>query len=115
MFRIQTNKLNRIQRVGATYAIKAISLHFGADLMAKVPILWGIMSNMANLVPQENSVARDIPVDMAAVSELITCLQLLEVVAPYVHVSLQGHLFALLPPMTSLLRHPVKAVSIRQA
>lgn len=79
--------------------------------MTKVPILWCMMSNMANLVPQENAVARDIPVDMAAVSELITCLQLLEVVAPYVHESLQGQLLTLLPPLTSLLRHPVKAVS----
>lgn len=81
--------------------------------MDKVPILWYIMSNMDNLVPQDNAVARDIPVDMAAVSELITCLQLLEVVAPYVHVSLQEQLLTLLPPLTSLLRHPVKAVSFR--
>lgn len=105
-----TNKNNRIQRMGAAFAIKAICEHFGSDLFTKLPIFGQIMDNTKNLVQDEATLLQMKCVDFAAAHELITCLQLVEIMSPYIHESIIARLFDLLPHLTQLLRHPLKAI-----
>lgn len=105
-----TNKNNRIQRMGAAFAIKAICEHFGADLFTKLPVFGQIIDNTKNLVQDEATLLQMKSVDYTAAHELITCLQLVEVMSPHIHESIVKRLFNLLPHLTQLLRHPLKAI-----
>lgn len=105
-----TNKTNRIQRIGAAFAIKAICEHFRADLFAKLPIFGQIVDNTKNLVQDETTLLQMKCVNHTAAQELITCLQLIEVMSPHIHESVVCRLFDLLPHLTQLLRHPLKAI-----
>lgn len=48
--------------------------------------------------------------DIDKCNELITHLQLIEVITPYLHTDNHEKIFSLLPHLTILLRHPQKAV-----
>lgn len=107
----QSKKFNRIQRIGASYGIKAMCLHFGADLPSKVPVIWNSMLSLktrANDDTIAHLYAGNIVADQA--NELITVLQLIETATPHIHVSLHASLFAMMPHLSSLLKHPLKAV-----
>lgn len=68
------------------------------------------MDNTKNLVQDEGTLLQIKSVDYPAAHELITCLQLLEVMSPYVDGGIVGRLFDLLPHLMQLLRHPLKAI-----
>lgn len=109
---MQNRKLNRIQRTGASYAVKAICLHFGLNLVTKVPVFWNQIESLKGTVTEEwikRLYAAPIEIDKA--NELITAMQLIEVATPCIHSSLHSRLFSLLPHMSILLKHPLKAVS----
>lgn len=104
------NKNNRIQRIGAAYAIKAICEHFKQDLFAKLPVFGQILDNFNKLVQGEASPLPIYCVDYTIGNELITCLQLVEVMSQHVHKEVYSRLFQLLPHLMQLLRHPLKAI-----
>lgn len=104
------NKNNRIQRTGAAFAIKAICEHFGAELFIKLPVFGQIVDNTKKLVQDEATLLQKKHVDFVAAHELITCLQLVETMSPYIHESIMDRLMDLLPHLTQLLRHPLKAI-----
>lgn len=110
----QSKRQNRTQRIGATFALKAICLNFGARLMEKVPVFSNILETFKLIVNddlvdplQQNGIGGDVD----KCNELITHLQLIEVITPYLHVDDHEKIFSLLPHLTILLRHPLKAVS----
>lgn len=86
-------------------------LHFGADLPTKVPVIWNSIESLKTRANDDTIgqlYAGNINADQA--NELITVLQLIETATPHLHVSLHVNLFAMLPHMSSLLKHPLKAV-----
>lgn len=111
----QCREQNRIQRIGAQFAIQAICTYFGADLPEKVPIFWTIINNTIQIteddIRQMYSIGHDMkPVNFDDANELITCLQLIECAAAAVHPLLIHNLLELLPKLNLLLKHPLKAV-----
>lgn len=108
--KIASTKNNRIQRIGATFAIKAICVKFAADLKTKIPTLWSIADKIQHLVPDEINLLQMKRIDYTVANELVTCLQLIEIMSPHVHKDLHSSLFNLLPHLTMLLRHPLKAI-----
>lgn len=109
---LQSKRQNRTQRIGATFAIKAICVHFGASLMEKVPVFLNLLEALKLLVNDDlvNPVNQNVG-DVEKSNELITYLQLIEVIAPHLHSDHHAKLFSLLPHLIILLRHPLKAVS----
>lgn len=106
---LQGKKYNRIQRLGATYAIKAICIHFGNRINEKVPIIWTITNKIADATNTDQMYTLPIAVESSA--DLITALQLIEIVAPHCDKSVYNQLFDFLPKLLELLRHPLKSVS----
>lgn len=80
--------------------------------MEKVPVFSNLLEALKLLV--DDDLVNPLNHDVANVdrgNELITHLQLIEVITPYLHTSIhQEKLFSLLPHLTVLLRHPLKAV-----
>uniref|UniRef100_A0A182SC65 Mot1 central domain-containing protein n=1 Tax=Anopheles maculatus TaxID=74869 RepID=A0A182SC65_9DIPT len=102
----------RTQRLGATAAITTICAQFGSQLPQKLPILWQLLLDKIQYRVDEPYIDR-IALDVIAQDEtndFMTSLQLLEVSAPYLNVSLHKQLFELLPKLCLLLRHPLKGV-----
>lgn len=106
-------KQNLIQRKGAAFALGQICSYFKEDLPNKLPIMWELLFNfieskvtidyidsLYNIIcPEEDT------------NSLINSLQLLEIVATFIHVSLHDKLFSITHKLTLLVRHPLKAVS----
>lgn len=109
---MQSKRHSRTQRIGATFAIKAICLHFGARLMDKVPVFSNLLEALKASVNEDlvNPMHPNVS-NVDECNKLITHLQLIEVIAPYLHNEHHERLFSLLPHLTVLLRHPQKAVS----
>ncbi|KAJ6635131.1 TATA-binding protein-associated factor [Pseudolycoriella hygida] len=106
-----TKRQNRTQRIGATLAIKAICLHFGARLLEKVPVFSSLLDALKLLVNDDLVNPLNLnSINIDKCNELITYLQLIEVVAPHIHNIHHEKLFSLLPQLTILLRHPMKAI-----
>ncbi|EAA01172.6 TATA-binding protein-associated factor 172 [Anopheles arabiensis] len=102
----------RTQRLGATAAITTICAQFGAQLPAKLPILWQLLlDKLQSRVdePYVERLAQDV-IAQDETNDFMTALQLLEVAAPYLHAALHRELFELLPKLCLLLRHPLKGV-----
>ncbi|XP_035893107.1 LOW QUALITY PROTEIN: TATA-binding protein-associated factor 172-like [Anopheles stephensi] len=102
----------RTQRLGATAAITTICAQFGSQLPDKLPILWQLLLDKIQSRVDEPYIDR-LSLDVIAQDEtndFMTSLQLLEVSAPFLHVSLHKQLFELLPKLCLLLRHPLKGV-----
>ncbi|XP_050067911.1 TATA-binding protein-associated factor 172 [Anopheles maculipalpis] len=102
----------RTQRLGATAAITTICAQFGSQLPHKLPILWQLLLDKLQSRVDETYIDR-LALDVIAQDEtndFMTSLQLLEVAAPYLNVSLHTQLFELLPKLCLLLRHPLKGV-----
>lgn len=111
----QNRKQNRIQRIGAQYAVQAICKHFGKDLRAKVPVFWSILTDTIKItdndIRQMNDVHRNM-IDFNLAAEFMTSLQLMEICIPHIHADIIEQLFELLPMLRLLLQHPLKAVCI---
>ncbi|XP_055849413.1 TATA-binding protein-associated factor 172 [Episyrphus balteatus] len=103
----------RIQRIGSTYTIEFICKYFGASLNVKVPIIWQIMFGKIDSFLQVNptmDMLADKLIDPTSTNDLMTALQLIEIAAPHVDVSLHEELFQLLPKLGVLITHPLKSV-----
>lgn len=80
--------------------------------MEKVPVFLNLLEALKLLVNDElvNPLNPNVA-DADKMNELITYLQLIEIITPYLHNEHHARLFSLLPHLTILLRHPLKAVS----
>ncbi len=81
--------------------------------MEKVPVFSNLLEALKLLV--NDDVVNPLHPNTADIdksNELITHLQLIEVIAPHLHDEYHEKIFSLLPHLTILLRHPLKAVSI---
>uniref|UniRef100_A0A1L8DH30 Putative chromatin remodeling complex wstf-iswi small subunit n=2 Tax=Nyssomyia neivai TaxID=330878 RepID=A0A1L8DH30_9DIPT len=106
-------KINRVQRIGATFAIVEICGYFGDELKEKIPRMWELMTDF-----MRDKLTKDVAIEWLKVrpteeqmGELMTSLQVTEVAFPQLHSSLQDELFdLLLPKMSLLIGHPLKAI-----
>ncbi|XP_004536960.1 TATA-binding protein-associated factor 172 isoform X2 [Ceratitis capitata] len=115
-------KQNRIQRLGAFCAISKICSSFKNETFSKIPIFEQIIfvkiEQFTTDFPNMDALS-DAPLDLAQTNDLMTSLQLIEVVAPHflefaddastIDDSLK-RLFNLLPHFRILITHPLKAV-----
>ncbi|XP_059619603.1 TATA-binding protein-associated factor 172 [Phlebotomus argentipes] len=106
-------KINRVQRIGATFAIAEICRHFGVQLKEKTPRIWELMTDFMRekLTKESTPLWLTMRLLEEQMSELMTALQITEVAFPNLHMSLQEQLFdLLLPKMSLLIGHPLKAI-----
>ncbi|CAG9763742.1 unnamed protein product [Ceutorhynchus assimilis] len=106
----EPQKLNRIQRRGATYALTSITRHFGAELPQKIPKLWDLIVGQLTRTVDPNNFS---PVhDHQMAQQLVWDLQVLEVTASSVHQDLLVELMdrVTLERLCVLLAHPYRAV-----
>ncbi|XP_063229477.1 TATA-binding protein-associated factor 172 [Bacillus rossius redtenbacheri] len=104
-------KMNKIQRRGASYALTAICSYFGADLPVKLPKLWDTMiGHLKEAVDVANFDPSSLMNGNQAAEELVSSLQVLEVTAPAVHSDLLPQLLECVPHLCALLTHPYRAV-----
>lgn len=89
--------------------MKAICLHYGATLIEKVPVFLNFLEAVKLLV-DDDLVNPLNAVNVDKSNELITHLQFIEIITPYLHSDHHTKLFSLLPHLTILIRHPLKAV-----
>ncbi|XP_066254641.1 TATA-binding protein-associated factor 172 [Euwallacea similis] len=106
----EPQKLNKIQRRGATFALTEITLYFSAELPQKIPKLWDlIVGQLVNAV----DLSHFAPVcgkDSEA-EQLVWDLQVLEVTTLSVHEKLLPELMdKTLERLCVLLAHPYRAV-----
>lgn len=110
-------KQNRIQRIGAQFAVQAICTYFGVELQCKVGTFWSIIMDTIRITENEISYLHahgpeQKPINYDLANELMICLQLIECSAPHIHADIIEQVFELLPKLCLLLKHPLKAVSI---
>ncbi|KAK3929318.1 TATA-binding protein-associated factor 172 [Frankliniella fusca] len=107
----EAQKRNQIMRRGATFALKAITAHFGSDLPNKLPKLWEIITGQIKPKPETVplDLSRDAGGDQAA-KELVADLQVLEVVGDVLHKSVLPEVMNCLPQLCQLLMHTYSAV-----
>ncbi|KAL7730918.1 hypothetical protein ACLKA6_014161 [Drosophila palustris] len=102
----------RTQRMGAASAIAKLCSTFGERIVDKVPIFQQLM--FGKLEQFVESVDTDVLVstlpELTACNELIMSMQLIETAAPHLHESLHSQLFALLPQLGFVVRHPLKVL-----
>lgn len=112
----QCREQNRIQRIGAQFAVQAICTYFGEDLIKKVPIFWSLVKETIKVTEEDinafyaTSANSRKPVNFDQANELILCLQLIECAGAAIHTNLSKNLLELLPKLNLLLKHPLKAV-----
>lgn len=104
---------SKIHRIGSTHTILEACKRFKGDLFVKLPILKKIIQeNIENIL----NVASDINALQSINSEndlnndLMTSLQLIEILVPVIHESLHEEIFNLLPKLVILIGHPYKSV-----
>ncbi|XP_075232109.1 TATA-binding protein-associated factor 172-like isoform X2 [Lycorma delicatula] len=106
-----TQKLNKTQRTGATYAFTTIASHFGANLPTKLPKLWEIIIEHLQEVVKNNNFDNLSTFDSDTVAEdLVGTLQVLEITSPAIHKSLLPQLMAIVPELLKCLRNPYRAI-----
>ncbi|GAB0093033.1 TATA-binding protein-associated factor 172 [Sergentomyia squamirostris] len=105
-------KINRIQRIGATFAIREICRFFGSNLKEKIPRMWELLTDcLRNRVTKESAALWMTMPQMEDQTELVTSLQVIEIAFPELDSTLQDELFdLLLPKMSLLIGHPMKAI-----
>lgn len=106
----EPQRINKIQRRGAMYALTEIILYFGAELPQKLPKLWelivGQLAKTVDLVNFAPACGKD-----KEAEQLVWDLQVLEVAAPSVHEKLLPELIdSTLERLCVLLSHPYRAV-----
>lgn len=110
----QCREQNRIQRIGAQFAIQAICTYFGPELKEKVPIFWTLLKTSIQFTEEDLQriyLDDSTPVNFDQATKIMTCLQLIESASITIHPTLIEELLELLPQLNILLRHPLKAVS----
>lgn len=111
------NKLNKLHRMGATFALTKICEYFGAELPQKVPSFWDLMHCHMWIAPLTDGIVEEMMNGGAgalwsqeATEELMTSLQLIEVCVPHLSRGLDDQVFVLLPKLCHLLKHPLNGV-----
>ncbi|EDV43563.1 uncharacterized protein Dana_GF18554 [Drosophila ananassae] len=102
----------RTQRLGAASAIEKLCSTFGEHIVEKVSVFQQLMfGKVTQFVKEtdEQQLANTLP-ELGVCTELISSLQLIETAAPHLHVALHPQMFALLPPLGVIVRHPLKSV-----
>ncbi|XP_055378058.1 TATA-binding protein-associated factor 172 [Condylostylus longicornis] len=108
-------KLNRIQRIGAKFALTEMCEYFGETLFAKIPALSTIVFTTIDKILETSSSMDELRtnplnINKEQTGELMTSLQVIEVISPYLHKNLHENIFKLLPKLGILLTHPLKAI-----
>lgn len=107
----ETEKLNKIQRDGATSVFIEAASYFGHSLPEKLPTLWNSFFNP--LTNEVDCPTLDISKNKESedkAQELVNNLLVLKVTGPSVHSDLHGELEKLLPHLVACLDHPYTAV-----
>lgn len=108
------HQLNEIQRRGAITALSYAAAHLGAELPDVLPSLWetafGPLQNARSPVTQQATDDSSAPGEDEAAQQLVTSLQLLEVIGPDLHQDLYPQVEAVLPALCSALDHCYTAV-----
>ncbi|XP_063696221.1 TATA-binding protein-associated factor 172 [Culicoides brevitarsis] len=107
------NKQNCMQRIGASYTLSYICIHFAGDLPKKLEVLWALLFDFI-----EQKVCTDYVEKCFStlcgpneeINTLITNLHLIETVASSIHSSLHEKLFGLTSKLAILVYHPLKAI-----
>ncbi|XP_055603145.1 TATA-binding protein-associated factor 172-like [Uranotaenia lowii] len=109
----EVNRKNaRTQRLGATHAITTICSFFKASLPQKLPVVWQQMTEKIESKVDEHYIerlSREV-INLEETTDLLTSLQLIEVAAQHIDRGLHDQLFQLLPKLSILLKHPLKAI-----
>lgn len=104
---------SKVHRIGATYTILEACKRFKGELFIKLPILKKIINEnidqVLNAASDINSL-QSVHLNNDLNNELITSLQLLEVLIPAIHESLHEEIFDLLPKLLILIGHPYKSI-----
>lgn len=107
----KTRKINKIQRIGASFAIESICRFFGESLRESVPMLWEMMFGVLMKVDEQliQKMTRE-KIDREDSNKILTSLQLLEVSSAHLHRNLHDFLFTTLSKLCLLIQHPLKAI-----
>lgn len=106
-----TRKINRTQRIGASFAVQSACEFFGESLPKAVSTLWELMFDVIMKIDAayiQRLTLEKIPEDET--NNIMISLQLLEIAAPHLHKDLHKLLFESLPKLCLLIQHPLKAV-----
>lgn len=107
----QTRKLNKTQRLGASFAVQSICKFFGESLPGRVPTIWEIIfDNVLKVNHEHIERMKGEPIDYDNANNIMTALQVMEIAAPCFHEGLIGHLVKSLPQLCLLAQHPLKAI-----
>lgn len=108
----EAQKVNKIQRRGATLALTEIVSYFKSELQEKLPKLWELMvGQLIQIVDPEKFDPKKLLEKDDAAEQIVWALQVLEVTSPSIHASLRLHLMeSTLNRMCVLLSHPYRAV-----
>lgn len=102
----------RTQRLGAASAIEKLCSTFGEHVVEKVPVFQQLMFGKVTQFVKETDeklLANSLP-ELGVCTELVSSLQLIETAAPHLHEALHPQMFALLPSLGAIVRHPLKSV-----
>ncbi|KAM6916245.1 TATA-binding protein-associated factor 172 [Xenentodon cancila] len=102
-----------IQRRGAEFSLTTIARHFGADLTKSLPYLWeNTVGPLRTAVSENHCIDRETQLERGdtAAQELVSSLQVLEVMAGAMATELRHLLLEHLPHLFTCLQHPYTAV-----
>ncbi|EFA08205.1 TATA-binding protein-associated factor 172-like Protein [Tribolium castaneum] len=108
----ENQKINRVQRRGATLALVAVTSYFGEELPEKIPKLWELMvGQLCETIDPQNFDAKSWYEKDDESERLVWALQVLEVTSSSLHASLRPLLMEkTLKRLCVLLSHPYRAV-----
>ncbi|XP_064478043.1 TATA-binding protein-associated factor 172-like [Ornithodoros turicata] len=110
----ETQHANEIQRRGATIALSYAASYLGENLPEKLPSLWEIafeaLRQNGKHVAGENTIDSTARNQDELSQQLVTGLQLLEVVGPNLHLQLHSKVAEVLPALCVTLDHSHTAV-----
>lgn len=107
----QTRKSNRIQRIGATFAVESICRFFGENLSSAIPTLWKAIFDVLTNVNEDYIIkVKSEKIDIEETNNIMTALQVLEISSPCFHKNLNETLMNSLSKLCLLIQHPLKAI-----
>ena len=104
------NRMQELQRRGATMVLEAVAKHFGAQLPEKVAFIWELMERIVTWTKENHPDYSTDADGCSKAEEMIQSLQIVEVIATSTDSSLHPKLMDMLPALCDLLQHPFRAV-----
>lgn len=103
--------MQKIQRIGATFAIESACKFFGPSLRSKLPSLWDLTFNAVMKIDEQyiRQILRQV-IQSDETNNILISLQLIEIASPHLHIDLHADTFACLPKLCLLIQHPLKAI-----